>query len=58
MKRQRNIAQMKEQGRFTKANKWRDNRQTTRESIQNNDNKDVPKPWKYNGENARINYHN
>ena len=56
MKRQRNTTQMKEQIRNTEIpNKWRGNRHTTWESIQNNDSKDDPKPWKQNEENARIN---
>ena len=47
---------MKEQTRNTSANKWRGNRKTTWKIIQNNDSKDDQKPWKQNGENARINW--
>ena len=56
MKRQRNTTQMKEQTRKNRSpNKWRGNRQATWKRIQNNDSKDDKKPWKQNGENARIN---
>ena len=36
-------------------NKWRGNRKITWKRIQNDDSKDDQKPWKQNGENARIN---
>ena len=60
MKRQRNTTQMKEQTRRNKlehrsSNKWIGNKQTTWKRIQNSDSKDDQKPWKPNGENARIN---
>ena len=56
MKRQRNTTQMREQTKKHRStNKWRGNRQTTWKRIQNNDSKDDQKPWKENGENARIN---
>ena len=59
MKMQRNTTQMKEQTRNTEVqNKWRWNKQTTWKRIQNNDSKDDQKPWKQNGENARINEQN
>ena len=56
MKRQRNTVQMKEQP-------WNTQVQINEEeigklpekNIQNNDSKDDQKPWKQNGENARIN---
>ena len=57
MKRQRNTTQMKEQTRNTEV-------QINEEEIgklpekknQNNDSKNDQKPWKENGENARISY--
>ena len=55
MKRQRNTAEMKEKLKHRSSNKQRGNRQTTWKRIQNNDSKDDQKPWKQNGENARIN---
>ena len=57
MKRQRNTTQMKEQTRNTEVQiNEEGNRQTTWKIIQNNDSKDDQKPWKQNGENARINW--
>ena len=37
-------------------NKWRGNSLSTWKKIQHNDSKDDKKPWKQNGEDARINY--
>ena len=45
MKKQRNIAQVKEQTRNIEV-QIRGNRQTIRKRIQDNDNKDDQKPWK------------
>ena len=56
MKRQKHATQMKEQIRNTEVqiNEEEGNRQTTWKRIQNNDSKGDQKPWKQNGENARI----
>ena len=56
MKRHRNTAQMKGQTRNTSPKKWRGYRKIIWKRTQNNDSKDDQKPWKQNGENARINY--
>ena len=58
MKSQRNTTQMKKQTRNRSPNKWKGNRQTPWKIFKNNDSKDdkkKKKPWKQNGENARIN---
>ena len=55
MKRQRNTTPMKEQTRNTEVQINWGNRQTTWKRIQNNNSKNDQKPWKQNGENARIN---
>ena len=46
---------MKEQTRNTEVQVNEGNRQTTWKRIQNNGSKDDQKPWKQNGENARVN---
>ena len=56
MKRQRNTIQMKEQTRNTEVQiNEEEIGKHPEKIIQNNDSKDDQKPWKQNGENARIN---
>ena len=58
MKRQRNTtALMKEQTRNTEVqiNEEETGKLPPQKKIQSNDSKDEKKPWKQNGENARIN---
>ena len=39
----------------TSSKKWRGNREIALKRIHNNDSKDYPQSWKYNGENTKIN---
>ena len=53
MRRQRNMQQVKEQGKNPPDQTKRENRQSTCKIIQSNDSKDDPNSQKLNGENTR-----